>query len=84
MCNVDRLMFQGGKLFWDLTGEFAGFLEKEFLLILLRSFAVLKKAIQSFRPFDFAQGCTPAFGRVEAPLRGALFRCPFDCAQDKL
>src|SRR5258708_3195061 len=28
---------------------------------------------QSFRPFDCAQGFTPAFGRAEAPLRGALF-----------
>ncbi len=49
------------------------FWRKNFVSSCLDACTVLKKAIQSFRPFDFAQGSTPALGRAEAPLRGALF-----------
>jgi hypothetical protein len=46
-------------LFWGLTCEFVEvFGEKKFLLILLRFFAVLKKAIQSFRLRLFEARCT--------------------------
>src|SRR5260370_29760221 len=38
-----------------------------------RFFRGAEEGNSAFRPFDFAQGSTPAFGRGEAPLRGALF-----------
>src|SRR5216683_3077226 len=56
------------------TSAFLKLTHYRMLFILdLDSFAALKKAIQSFRPFDCAQGFTPAFARAEASLRGALF-----------